>query len=173
MTDPFTAAAHVIAGLAALCFGRRLFWLFVGVAGFLVAFEFVPAALPGREPWVVWCIAVAAGVAGALVAVGLQYFAAALAGFAAGAYVAVPLALALGGTTWIPLLGGALGALLMVLVFDWALIALSALIGARALVAVSGLEGAAAAALWLVLAALGMGIQASLLAPATPRARER
>lgn len=173
MTDPLSAAAHVIAGLAALCFGRRLFWLFVAVAGFLVAFEFVPAALPGREPWVVWCIALAAGVAGALVAVGLQYLAAALAGFAAGAYVAVPLAAALAGPAWIPLLGGVLGALLMVLVFDWALIALSALIGARALVAVSGLEGAAATALWLVLAAIGMAIQASLLAPATPPARER
>ena len=172
VTDLFAAAVHGVAGLAALCFGRRLFWLFVGVAGFMGAFELVPSLLPGQEPWLVLCIALGAGVVGALVAVWLQYLAAALAGFAAGAYAAVPLATALGGTAWIPLLGGALGALLMLLVFDWALILLSALIGARALIAVSGLEGPAATVSWLVLAGIGMAIQASLLSPATPPARK-
>jgi len=167
VSDPFATAVHVVAGLAALCFGRRLFWLFVAVAGFVVAFEFVPALLPGQEPWLVWCIALGAGVVGVLVAIWLQYLAAALAGFAAGAYASVPLAAALGGAAWIPVLGGALGALLMLLLFDGALIVLSALIGARALVAVSGLEGPTAAILWLVLAGIGMAIQASLLSPAT------
>jgi hypothetical protein len=169
VTDSLAAAAaHAIAGLVILCFGRRLFWLFVAVAGFVVAFELVPAALPGREPWLVWCIALAAGLVGAMVAMGLQYLAAALAGFAGGAYASVPLAAALGGAPWIPLLGGALGALLMLLVFDWTLIALSALVGARALVAVAGLEGMTAVAAWLALAAIGMAVQASLLAPARP-----
>lgn len=174
MTDSLAAtAAHAIAGLAILLFGRRLFWLFVAVAGFVVAFELVPTVLHGGEPWIVWCIALVAGALGALAAVGLQYLAAAIAGFAAGGYATVPLAAALGGASWIPLLGGALGAVLMLLVFDWALIALSALVGARALVSVSGLEGPGAAAAWLALAAIGMAIQASFLAPARPLAARR
>jgi hypothetical protein len=162
-----------VAGLAALCFGRKLFWLFVSVAGFMAAFEFAPALAPSREPWLVWCIALIAGLAGALVAVWMQYLAAGLAGFMAGAYAIVPFAVALGGSPWIPVVGGVLGALLLLLVFDSALILLSALIGARALVGVAGLEGATATIAWLVVAVLGMAVQASLLAPAVPPARRR
>lgn len=174
MTNAFEIAIHVVAGLAALCFGRKLFWLFVGVAGFVAAFEFVSLLLPGTQPWLVLCIALAAGIIGAWLAAGLQYFAAALAGFAAGAYATLPLAAALGGMNWIPLLGGALGALLMFLLFDWTLIALSALTGAGSLIAVSGLSGPLATGAWLLLAAIGIGIQAALLAPAThPLAHRR
>jgi hypothetical protein len=172
MTNSVEMVIHIVAGLAALCFGRRLFWLFVGVAGFVAAFEFASVLLPGWEPWLVLCIALGAGIGGALLAVGLQYVAAALAGFAAGAYATVPLATVLGGTSWIPFVGGALGALLMFLLFDWALIVLSALTGARALVAVSGLGGPIYTGVWLLLSAVGIGIQASLLPASThPLAR--
>ncbi len=165
---------HILAGLAALCFGRRLFWLFVGVAGFVAAFEFVPALLPGQEPWVVLAIALLAGIVGAFLAVSLQYVAAAIAGFVAGSYASVPIAAAFGSSGWIPIAGGVLGVVVMLLVFDWALIFLSAATGARALVSVSGLHGFAAIALWVGLSAFGIGIQASLLSRAKhPLARRR
>ena len=167
MTDPLTLGIYAIAGLAALCFGRRLFWLFVGAAGFVAAFQLVSSLLPGRQSWLLLCIALGGGIAGALLAVGLQYVAAALAGFVAGAYATIPLAQAFGASPWIILLAGVLGALLMLLVFDWALIVLSALLGARALVVVSGLVGPLAALAWLLLTGLGVGIQASMLSPSS------
>lgn len=166
MTDSYAfVAAHAIGGLAVLCLGRRLFWLFVAMAGFVIAFELAPLLLPVREPWLLWVVALGAGLVGAVVAVWLQYWAAMLAGFAAGVYVAFPFAADLGGSPWVSLLAGVLGALLMLFVFDGALIVLSALIGARALVAVSPLGGVAATATWLVLAAIGVAVQVSFVTP--------
>lgn len=171
--DPLATTVHVVLGVAALGFGRRLFWLFVGAAGFLVAFALVSAAMPDRASWLAWVLALAAGAVGALVAVGLQYAAAGLAGFAAGAYAALPLAATWGASPWIVLLGGLVGALAMGLLFDPALIALSALLGARALVAVSGLEGRAALGLGAVLVVVGIAVQAAAFAPASPPPRRR
>jgi hypothetical protein len=165
--DPFAIAIQAIAGIAILCLGRRLFWLFVGVAGFVTAFELVPLLFPGHPAWLIFCIALAAGVAGGLVAVGLQYVAAALAGFAAGVYVVTPFAAWWGATAWMPFLGGILGALVLFLAFDWALIVLSAFTGSSVLVSLSGLQGHSSIVLWLLLAAFGIGLQASLLSSAT------
>jgi hypothetical protein len=171
-TDLLAPILQLLTGAAILLLGRRLFWLFVAVAGFLASFDLVPRLLPGCPEWLSLLVAVAAGGLGALLAVGLQYVAAALVGFVAGSYASVPLAALLGGAgaSWIPLLGGISGALLMALLFDWTLIVLSALVGARAVLLAFGLDGAWAGATWLALAAVGAAFQATALAPAaTPR----
>lgn len=173
--NPLVLILHVLGGVAILLFGRRLFWLFVAVVGFLASFELVPLLLPGRPDWVVLLVSVVAGVGGALLAIGLQYVAAAVVGFVAGSYGSVPLVLLLfgHGASWIPFLGGIAGAVLMLLLFDWTLIVLSALAGARAVLLAFGLQGGTGVLVWLALAAVGIAVQASMLAPAAPLRRRR
>jgi hypothetical protein len=165
---------HILAGAAILLLGRRLFWLFVAVVGFLASFDIVPLLLPGRPEWVTLLVGIVIGGIGALLAVALQYVAAAVVGFVAGSYASAPLALLLAGhgASGVTLLGGIAGAVLMVVLFDWTLIVLSALAGARAVLVPLGLEGTLAIIAWLVLAALGVAFQASRLAPAAPPRRD-
>jgi hypothetical protein len=171
--SPLVLVLHVLAGAAILLLGRRLFWLFVAVMGFLASFEFVPLLLPGRPEWVVLLVSVVAGGVGAILAIGLQYVAAAIVGFVAGSYGSVPLVLLLFGSSssWIPLLGGIVGAVLMLLLFDWTLIVLSALAGARAILLAFEPQAELAILAWLALAAVGIAVQASMLAPAAPPRR--
>jgi len=166
--DTLVLILHLLSGVAILFLGRRLFWLFVAVAGFLASFDVVPLLLPGRPEWITLLVAVVAGGVGALLAIGLQYVAAAIVGFVAGSYGSLPLVVLLfgHGASWVPLLGGIVGAVLMVMLFDWTLIVLSALAGARAVLLPFGLEGPWGIIAWLVLAAVGASFQVSRLAPA-------
>ena len=84
----------VIIGAAILLFGRKLFWLFVAALGFAVGLEI--AAYFMREPpqWMTLLVALGAGVLGALLAIMLQKFAIAIAGFVAGGRIAWALAAA-------------------------------------------------------------------------------
>ena len=67
--------------------------------------------------------------------------------------------------SWVSLLvGGAVGVLLMLLIFDWALITFSSLIGAILIVESTGIPGAWSATLVLVCLVIGLVVQgASLL----------
>jgi len=174
-SSPLVPILHVLAGIAILLLGRRLFWLFVAVGGFLASFEYVPLLLPGQPEWVVLLVSIVAGAVGAVLAIGLQYVAAAIVGFIGGSYGSVPLVLLLfgHGASWIPLLGGIVGAVLMLLLFDWTLIVLSALTGARAVMLAFGLQGGSGILVWLGLAVVGIAVQASMLAPAAPLRRRR
>jgi hypothetical protein len=86
----------LVVGLAVLLFGRRLFWLFVGAAGFAVGLHLAPAALPDSPEWLVVVAALALGIVGAVLAIVLQWLAAALGGFAVGVHGGLALAAALG-----------------------------------------------------------------------------
>jgi hypothetical protein len=163
---------RLLVGLVLLLAGRRLYWLFVAVAGFLAGLELVPRLLPSASPIVVVLAAAAVGLAGALLAVAAQAILIALAGFVAGAAGGVLLL----GTVRIDadtavlvagLVGGIIGALVSFLVFDWALILLSSLAGASMIVSevsrLVALPAAAPVGLVLALAALGVLVQAHLL----------
>lgn len=151
----------IAAGLLVLLAGRKLFWLFIAVVGFLAGVELARELIATQAEWVAWLIGAGAGIVGAVVAVFFQRVAFALAGAYAGAYLAVGLAQSLG---WVPglavLLGGGLiAALVAALVMDWAIIVLSSLIGAGLIVATLGLaplHGVIAAS---VLATVGIVIQ--------------
>src|SRR5215203_1926872 len=81
---PDTPILVLIAGVLLLIAGRRLFWLFVGLVGFFTVYRmFEPASGPPSS-WQ-WTLAVAAG----LLAIVLQRFAVALAGFFVGGWAAV------------------------------------------------------------------------------------
>lgn len=143
-------------GLVLLVAGRRLFWLLVGTAGFLVAWSYA-------ETWEAgWMLALLAGVLGAMLAIFLQRFAIGFAGFlVGGALLArlVELEPPFGDVT-IFLLGGILAAILAVMLFQAALVGVSALFGAGLVVGALPLEGAVATVALLALAALGVAVQA-------------
>ncbi len=156
-------ALNLAVGLVLLCLGRRLFWLFVGAAGFVTGLLAGQELLQGRPEWVGLLVALLAGIIGALLAVFLQKLAIAAAGFLFGGYVLMSLALAVGNAPlgWLAfLIGGIVGAVLVLAVFDWALIILSSLAGATLVVGSFAMERGTGALLFLVLAIIGSVIQA-------------
>ncbi len=151
-------AINVVLGVVVLAFGRRLYWLFVGVTGFLLGAEFAAIALSDQPQWVATLIAVVAGLIGAVLAVGLQRVAFALAGLLAGGYLAIALAQNMGWHDYaaiIAAVGAVAGCLLAIILTDQAIIALSCLAGAAAIVAEFGLSPVTEVACFLVLAILG------------------
>ena len=78
---------YVFTGILLLFLGRKLFWLFVAVVGFLVGMTFAPELLPNQPDSVILVISLITGLLGALLAAMLQKLAVALAGFAAGGYI--------------------------------------------------------------------------------------
>src|SRR6476660_3379151 len=126
----------VIVGVAILLFGRKLFWLFVAALGFAVGLEIAAYFMKEPPQWMTLVVALGCGVIGALLAILLQKIAIAVAGFIAGGRIAWALAAAFyadhmhyRGITFV--IGGILGALLLLALFDWVLILLSSIEGAH------------------------------------------
>lgn len=127
--------AYLAAGVLLLFLGRKLFWLIVAVAGFLIGVTFAPELLPNQPQSVILIIALITGLIGAVLASLLKKAAVGIAGFAAGGYIIYYLlefvAVNLGNYQWMAILAGAiLGALLAGSMFDWALILISSASGA-------------------------------------------
>lgn len=164
-----TLIITVLAGLAALLFGRQLFWLFVGIVGFIVSFNLVPQYLTGQPEWMILLISLGAGLLGALLAVFLQYVAVGIAGFLAGGYAVFVILRLLDapGSGWflwtLIILGGVLGAVLVLMLYDWALIILSASVGATTLVQLADLSPLLTFLLFFGLLIVGIAFQAAML----------
>jgi hypothetical protein len=165
-----TTLLSILAGLALLTLGRRLFWLFVGLVGFAAGIVLATQFVHGPE-WQVLLIALAAGLVGVLFALVLQQAAVALAGFIAGGYLVFTLLNGLGwdagGPYWalywtLVIVGGVVGAALVLALFEWALIVLSSLTGAVLIVQTIHLGTLLAAVLIAVLFIIGVVIQAGL-----------
>ena len=160
----FPMIITIISGLAILFLGRQLFWLFVAVVGFAAGFELATNFLGGQPDWVILLIALVAGVIGALVAIFLRYLAVAVAGFASGAYLGTVLTDMLaadsGWLFWILFIaGGAIGAILMLALFDWALILLSSFTGAAMLAPLPGWSSSLQLVLFVTLVVVGIIVQ--------------
>jgi len=153
-------------GLIVLILGRKIFWLSVAIVGFLVGMELTDMLLADQPTWVLLLGGLAAGLLGALLAVFAQRVAFGLAGFFAGAYLTVIAAQSLGagGTSMIlPIVGGVIGALVAVLLMDWAIIVLSCLVGAGTIVAQLQLSPKGSAIAFAVLVMIGILLQAKLM----------
>jgi hypothetical protein len=161
--------AFLLVGLLLLLLGRRLFWLFVAVVGFVVGVEAAQYVLPHQTELFTLIVALVLGLLGALLAIFLQKVAIALAGFAGGGYLAVVLgAPLLGGAgikypgAWLCfLVGGILGAILLIVFFNWALIILSSLHGAQLILRALPTPPHYFTILLVVLALVGICVQAS------------
>lgn len=86
---PLDGVVALVLGLLLVAFGRRLYWLALLGFGFLAGLWVVERHLPAAEPDVRLVAALAAGVAGAVLAFTAQKVAVLLAGFAAGAALVV------------------------------------------------------------------------------------
>jgi hypothetical protein len=141
-----TAIAQIVVGLIETLFGRKLFWLFVAIGGFLVGWFLAPAIWDtfrdsgSLAPWVRLAIGLGAAVVLGFAAMKFTRMMVGLAGFLIFA-VATVLAIDYFGVTlasgtrnyWIAFgCGGVVGAVIMGMLFDWALVVLTALFGAGA-----------------------------------------
>jgi Domain of unknown function (DUF4203) len=155
-------------GVLILFFGRRLFWLCVAAVGFAAGVELAPQLVHEPSPLLALTIALVLGFIGALLALFLQKIAIAIAGFFAGGKLAVAIAAAFFaqhaqyfGLTF--LIGGIIGAILLLVVFDWALIFLSAVVGAHLIQSAITLPPTGSGILFIVLVVIGVLVQAGSL----------
>ena len=155
---------RVIEGLALLTLGRKLFWLFVAAIGFEAGVLIAARFFPNQSELVVLVIAITLGIIGAVFAIFMQSLIVGAVGFIAGGIIAVGLANQLNiDVNWLPVvafvIGGIIGATLIAMLFDWALMALSSLVGAITLTNVFIPSGTLAFVAIIVLFIIGMAIQ--------------
>ncbi len=167
-------ATRLLLGVLLLLLGRRLFWLFVGVVGFVGGLRLSEHLLPGRPDDVVIVFSIVVGLISAVLAITLRKLALGVAGFLAGGYLLMQLLAvtvetappAAGGLApWMVfVVGGLVGAVLMNAVFGWTLIILSS-IGGAALICecVHGLNSQIMTAIFTALAILGVLAQSGLI----------
>src|SRR5436853_3045345 len=129
------AIVGVVIGVVILFFGRKLFWLCVAAVGFAVGIQIAPMLVSEPSSVLALVIALAFGVLGALLALFIQKVAIAVLGFLAGGKLATAIAAAFfvqyaQYSTIVFIVGGVIGAILLLSVFGWALIVVSSFIGA-------------------------------------------
>jgi hypothetical protein len=160
----------LLVGLAVLLFGRRLFWLFVGAAGFAVGLHLAPAAFANSPEWLILVAALVLGIVGAVLAIMFQWLAVGLGGFVAGVHGGLAAAAALGlDKPWlwaVAVAAGIVVAALVLWLWDPVLILLSALIGAALLTPLAPVGGGARPWIFVGLVIVGIAVQASVVAPA-------
>jgi len=163
-----THVLQLIFALGLLFLGRKLYWVFVGAVGFIAVTELVVANFSGQPEWLVLVLGLAAGVIGAVLAVFVRMAGIGLAGLLGGAYIFQAVA------AWVPVqdptlrlvlivLGAVVGLLLVILLFDWALIILSSFTGALILTRLSPTPDRLNWLVTIVLLAVGVLVQARLL----------
>jgi len=158
----------VIIGAIVLFFGRKLFWLCVAAIGFAAGFEVAAYFVHQPSPLLAFTFALVLGFIGALLALFLQKVAIGIAGFLAGGKLAIAIAAAFfvqhanySGIVFV--IGGIIGAILLLALFDWALIALSSVVGAYLISGVFVIPASGATILFIVLVAIGVIFQAAAL----------
>lgn len=178
---------QLILGLATLFFGRRLYWLFIGLAGFLFGLALGQQLFSAQPEWVRLILALGLGAVLAGLALVIQRPLIAVGGFLGLGVVNVLILTRLGlnpDLIWLFfVVGGAIGAVLVLVLFDWALIMNSALSGAAAVASTSlltpAIGGWRITILIIALAVMGMLFQSHDLRttfrgdPDSDRARNR
>ncbi len=157
----------LIAAVVILFLGRQIFWLFVAALGAVEGGQLALTYFANQPPWVQVAAVILGGVLGAVIGMFLQPLAAAIVGFYAGGAVAQDLVMRWGLTAptyaWLPfVIGGILGAVLMLMIFNWALIVLSSLYGATLIVQNTHFPADTQRILFLVLFVLGLVVQTAL-----------
>ena len=168
------STAKVILGAVLLLFGRKLFWFFVGVVGFLTGVLLASHFLQGQSEFVILAIGLVAGVIGAILAGPLERISVEVVGFLGGGYIALDLfglfKLGTGQFSWFPfLVGGLIGALLVAVLLDWALILLSALEGSLLISQGTHINYFSTNLVFVVLFVIGLVVQIVMLTRRPPK----
>jgi Domain of unknown function (DUF4203) len=156
----------ILIGAIVLFFGRRLFWLCVAAVGFAAGMDVAPHLVHEPSTILQLSVALVFGFIGALLALFLQKIAIAIAGFLAGGKLAMALVAAFvaEGTRYPGvafIVGGIIGAILLLSLFDWALIVMSAVVGAYLIGHTIVLPPTGATILFVGLAVIGIVVQVS------------
>jgi hypothetical protein len=166
-TITIDVAINLLLGVTVLLVGRNIFWLFVAVIGFMFGIEIAQGLFFEQPMWMTLLAGFGMGLVGAVVAIVYQRLAFALAGFYAGVFLTIVFTGELGLVAMpavAPFIIGVLGAVLALLMTDWAIILLSSLAGAALIVTTfSTLQSGIAIASLLALAVVGMIVQWNML----------
>lgn len=159
---------RLILGILMLTAGSRLFWLFLGAVGFIFGFDLAEKIMQSQPREIIIITAVVAGLVGALLAVFLQKIAVLAGGFLAGGYLAFRLMAEFGMRNspyyWLLLiLGCIIGAVLMRVLFKWALIVLSSGVGSILILQAAPVKLHMTGLPFVILVILGVVVQAGLL----------
>jgi hypothetical protein len=162
------AIIGALIGVVILFFGRKLFWLCVAAVGFAAGVEIAPHLVHEPSTLLALTVALILGIIGALLALFLQKVAIAVLGFLAGGKLAGAIAAAFliqygQYSTIIFVVGGIVGAILLLVLFDWALIVVSSLIGAHLIQSAVVLPATGSTIVFLGLAVVGIIVQAASL----------
>ena len=163
-----TFIISILVGLAVMFAGRRLFWLFVALAGFVAGATLATRFFGDRSEIAILAVAIIAGLIGAVLAIVVKRFAIGTAGFLVGGFLATALLANIGfepgGSDWIIfIVGGVIGTILVSALVDWALIVLSALGGSVLVLQSAHIRPALGLTLIAVGTALGIIVQARQL----------
>src|SRR5216110_3900706 len=156
----------ILIGVVILLFGRKLFWLCVAAIGFAAGVELAPHLVQDPSALLSLTIALVLGIIGALLALFLQKIAIAVFGFLAGGKLAGAIAAAffvhyVQYSTVIFVVGGVIGAILLLTLFDWALIVVSSLIGAHLIQSAIVLPPSGSTIVFIGVAIVGIVVQAA------------
>ena len=155
-------------GVVVLFFGRKLFWLCVAAIGFAAGVTLAPHIVNEPTALLQLTFALLLGFIGALLAIFLQKLAIGLVGFIAGGRFAVGLVATFvaqyASHDWlIFIIGGLIGMVLLLMLFDWALIFVSSLIGAHLITSAMALPPTGAILLFSALVLFGILVQAAAM----------
>ena len=152
-------------GVVLLVLGWKVFWLFVGMLGFAAGLQAAQHYFGPQPFWVLWAAGLVCGIIGAVLALFFQKLAIGIGGFVAGSTIALHLTLMMGHDpgALVALIGGVGGVVALYLLFDWALIILSSLVGTSFIIEALGRQAPYAPVLSAVLIAAGVIFQARLL----------
>ena len=122
--------SQIILGILLLFAGKKLFWLSVGIIGFLAGIDFAAYPFP-YNGWLVLGVGLLLGIAGSVFAFIFQWAAISLIGFLGGGYFLMNIFPLLGmQSSWIVfLVGGTIGVIVITLSFDGVLIIISSMVG--------------------------------------------
>jgi hypothetical protein len=161
--------SNIIIGLILLGFGRKLFWLVIGLVGFLLGLEITRLFFGGQPQWLQLAIAIGLGCLGALLAMLAQRVAFAVGGFFAGVFLAFKLSQIFAGpdnsTILLGLIiaAGICGAVVATLFIDQAITIFACLVGAGAIVGELPLGPGPGFGVFIILSTAGFLVQGKLL----------
>lgn len=164
-----TSIVNIIFGALLLFAGRRLFFISMGIMGFLIGFEIGSVVWPQALDWASM-FALACGVVGAVLAAAFQWIAVViLNGFLGGGFLLTEAAPYISSQSlshpFLFVIGGFIGIVIMIFAYDWALITISTLIGAILIVQSIEIPPDAVIFVFLGLFFLGLSIQSAMFKP--------
>lgn len=168
--------ANIIVGLLLLFMGRKLFWLSMGIMGFLVGVNYAAAFMPQASGLNLFILAIFLGMVGALVAVVFEWVAVMLVGFLAGGYFLINvfsiLTAQIQDAWWLYFIGGIIGMFIMAIAFNWALIGISCAAGAMLIVEHLNVDESLRNLIFICSLVIGILVQCITFKPTEDKAKE-